>query len=98
MKIFAVIVVFMCLSNVHCLKILGVFPMAAHSHFTIGFRLMKELADRGHEVTFINAFPQKKPIANLTDVWVDNLAPQLQSKYLLYYLFIFYINNSFRKP
>lgn len=52
-------------------KILGVFPMAAHSHFTLGFRLMKELADKGHQVTFINPYPQKKPIPNFRDVSVE---------------------------
>lgn len=51
--------------------------MASHSHFTIGFRLMKELAERGHEVTFINAYPQKKPIKNLIDVPVTGFVEEM---------------------
>ncbi|KAG5893417.1 hypothetical protein JTB14_024330 [Gonioctena quinquepunctata] len=60
-------------------KILGVFPYCAHSHFTLGFTLMKELADRGHEVTFINSFPQKNPIKNLRDVPIEGLRSQMDS-------------------
>lgn len=52
--------------------------MASHSHFTIGFRLMKELADRGHQVTFINSYPQKTPIKNLKDVPVPGLKETLE--------------------
>lgn len=62
------------------LQILGVFPWASHSHFSVGFRLMKELADRGHEVTFISSFPQKQPVKNLRDVSVEGFAEILKSK------------------
>ncbi|KAJ8961044.1 hypothetical protein NQ314_005973, partial [Rhamnusium bicolor] len=54
-------------------KILGIFPTPAASHFTLGFRLMKELADRGHEVTVVNPFPQKTPINNYTDIPVESM-------------------------
>nr|QIK00366.1 UDP-glycosyltransferase [Xylotrechus quadripes] len=55
-------------------NILGIFPTPAASHFTLGFRLMKELADRGHNVTVVNPFPQKEPISNYTDVSVETMA------------------------
>ncbi|XP_018563298.1 UDP-glucuronosyltransferase 2B10 [Anoplophora glabripennis] len=58
-------------------KILGIFPTPAVSHFTLGFRLMKELADRGHEVTMVSPFPQKTPIANYTDVAVESMTEAL---------------------
>lgn len=61
----------------HGAKILAVFSMGAHSHFTLGFRLAKELADRGHEVTFINAYPQKKPIKNLKEISVEEIKGDL---------------------
>lgn len=67
-----------CLSG---LKILGVFPVASYSHFINGFRLMKELADRGHEVTFINAYPQKKPLRNLKDISTAGFHDIIESKY-----------------
>ncbi|KAJ8918834.1 hypothetical protein NQ315_011120 [Exocentrus adspersus] len=54
-------------------KILGIFHIPATSHFTLGFRLMKELADRGHEVTMVSPFPRKEPIANYTDVPVESM-------------------------
>lgn len=70
------------INGVQSVKILGVFPMAAHSHFTIGFKLMKELADKGHQVTFINAYPQKKPIPNLKDVSLEGLVAIMNGKVL----------------
>ncbi|KAJ8954701.1 hypothetical protein NQ318_011394 [Aromia moschata] len=54
-------------------KILAVFSMGAHSHFTLGFKLAKELADRGHDVTLINAYPQKTPIKNLKEISVAEM-------------------------
>ncbi|KAG5893418.1 hypothetical protein JTB14_024331 [Gonioctena quinquepunctata] len=65
-------------------KILGVFPGYAHSHFTLGFTLMKELADRGHEVTFINSFPQKNPIKNLRDLPIEGLKSRMDSFHRLF--------------
>ncbi|CAH1105629.1 unnamed protein product [Psylliodes chrysocephalus] len=57
-------------------KILGLCPPTGHSHFTLCFRLMKELADKGHEVTFVNSFPQKTPIKNLKDISLkDTVGP-----------------------
>ncbi|XP_050092818.1 UDP-glycosyltransferase UGT5-like [Anopheles aquasalis] len=52
-------------------KILGIFPTSARSHYIVGSALMKELARRGHEVTVINPFPQKKPLTNYRDIDVS---------------------------
>lgn len=60
--------ILMWIDYVFTLRILGVFPIPSHSHFIGGFRVMKELADRGHDVTLISSFPQKIPIKNLKDV------------------------------
>ncbi|XP_008197588.1 UDP-glycosyltransferase UGT5-like [Tribolium castaneum] len=57
--------------NIESAKILVIFPMPAHSHFSLGFRLAKELADRGHQMTVINPYPQKTPIKNYKDVSVE---------------------------
>ncbi|CAH0545938.1 unnamed protein product [Brassicogethes aeneus] len=69
----------LCLSfsicNVKSAKILGVFPMPSHSHYTLGITLMKELVSRGHEVTFISAFQQKNPIKNLREVSLKKAIP-----------------------
>nr|XP_972090.2 PREDICTED: UDP-glucuronosyltransferase 2B10-like [Tribolium castaneum] len=52
-------------------KILVNAPMPAYSHFSLSFRLAKELADRGHQVTVINPYPQKTPIKNYRDISVE---------------------------
>ncbi|XP_072386970.1 UDP-glucosyltransferase 2-like isoform X1 [Diabrotica undecimpunctata] len=54
-------------------RILGVCPMTSHSHFTLEFRLLKALADRGHEVVSINSHPQKEKIKNFRDVSVKEI-------------------------
>ncbi|CAH1105628.1 unnamed protein product [Psylliodes chrysocephalus] len=61
-------------ADVESSKILGICPAPAHSHFTLCFRLMKELADKGHEVSFVNSNPQKTPIKNLKDISVKETA------------------------
>ncbi|CAH0555383.1 unnamed protein product [Brassicogethes aeneus] len=66
------VLIFAC-KNVESSKILGVFPMAAHSHYTLGFTLMKELAERGHEVTFITPYRHKEDIENLKLVSVEEV-------------------------
>ncbi|XP_044268837.1 UDP-glycosyltransferase UGT5-like [Tribolium madens] len=51
-------------------EILVVAPMPSYSHFSIPFKLSKELAKRGHKVTCINPYPQKAPIKNYVDISV----------------------------
>nr|XP_023027752.1 UDP-glucuronosyltransferase 2B1-like [Leptinotarsa decemlineata] len=68
-------------SITHGAKILGVFSFCAHSHFMVGFRLMKELADRGHEVTLISSFPREVPIENLREISVEEMKKPV-SEYL----------------
>ncbi|XP_039451155.1 UDP-glycosyltransferase UGT5-like [Culex pipiens pallens] len=55
-------------SGTESAKILGVFPTTARSHYIVASSLMKALAKKGHEVTVISPFPQKKPIENFRDV------------------------------
>jgi hypothetical protein len=61
-------------------KMLFVVPMPSHSHFALVFRVAKELVDRGHEITFINSYPQKTPIKNYTDVSVEELVGYIGGK------------------
>lgn len=71
-------------------KILGVFPFPAHSHFTVGFTIMKELAERGHEVTMISSYPQKTPIKNYRDISVAEIeTPFTQSTHCFFLFNIF---------
>lgn len=57
--------------------------MPAHSHFSLGFRLAKELADRGHQVTCVNPYPQKTPIKNYRDVSVEENVATIAGKPVL---------------
>jgi glucuronosyltransferase len=51
--------------------ILGIFPIPEKSHNIVFSALTHELARRGHQVTIISPFPEKKPIPNLTDIEVE---------------------------
>ena len=52
----------------HGAKILGLFPLPGKSHFIVSSVLLKELANRGHQVTVFSPFPEKTPIPNYTDI------------------------------
>ncbi|KDR22771.1 UDP-glucuronosyltransferase 2C1, partial [Zootermopsis nevadensis] len=49
-------------------RILGLFPLPGRSHFIFSESLVKELANRGHQVTVLSPFPQKSPVPNYTDI------------------------------
>lgn len=49
-------------------RILAVVPFGAKSHYAMLEPLLIELSKRGHNVTAITAFPQKKPVPNFTDI------------------------------
>lgn len=48
-------------------RILGIFPLQGISHFLMCDRLMKILAERGHQVDVISHFPLKVPFPNYND-------------------------------
>lgn len=51
-------------------KILCLFPTASKSHVLGTQALLKNLAQRGHEVTMVSAFPLSQPVKNYRDVYV----------------------------
>lgn len=55
-------------ANVECANILGLFPLKLKSHYIVFDSILTELARRGHNVTSVNPFPKKKPLANFTDI------------------------------
>ncbi|XP_044262534.1 UDP-glycosyltransferase UGT5-like [Tribolium madens] len=61
---FALAFLFFLVYNVQSAKILGVFPIPAPSHYILGSRLMRALAEKGHDVTVINPFGEKNPPKN----------------------------------
>lgn len=55
-------------TSVQCYNILGLFPHPGKSHFDAFEPLMKGLALKGHNVTVISHFPQKKLLERFADV------------------------------
>ena len=49
-------------------KILGLFPMPAKSHMAVNAAIVKELAERGHELTVVSPFPEKPEIPNYKNI------------------------------
>lgn len=63
MKLYAAaVLILFSIQYVENYKILAIFPQQSRSHFVMYERLLKELAERGHEVDVVSHFPQKKPI------------------------------------
>ncbi|KAK9870915.1 hypothetical protein WA026_009877 [Henosepilachna vigintioctopunctata] len=58
-------------------KILGVFPHVGLSHFIVMRPLMKELANRGHEVTVLSHFPLQQKIPRYKDISLSGTIPIL---------------------
>lgn len=48
-------------NNAGAYRILGIFPASAYSHYALASRLMKALAEKGHDVTVISPFKEKNP-------------------------------------
>jgi hypothetical protein len=76
-------------------KILGIFPLPGRSHYILGSSLLRELAERGHDVTMISCFSEKEPPKNGTyrDVVVSGLLEAIQGNILAYKLFFDIILN-----
>ncbi|XP_058810722.1 UDP-glycosyltransferase UGT5-like [Phymastichus coffea] len=59
------------------LRILGLFPLHGKSHFVMCERLMKGLAEKGHQIDVYSHFPQKKPVPNYNDFSLDGTLPKI---------------------
>lgn len=70
------------LASSECAKILGIFPIAAISHNILSYKLMKGLAEAGHDVTMISPYPLKDPPKNgtYTDIILDGFAEEFQEQ------------------
>lgn len=55
-------------------RILGIFPAPAYSHFALGSRLMKGIAEKGHDVTMIAPFKEKKPLKGYREIILEEVA------------------------
>lgn len=57
--------------NSDAYRVLGIFHAGSKSHYHLGSALMAALAEKGHEVTLIAPFKLDKPVANLTEIYLD---------------------------
>uniref|UniRef100_A0A1I8M1B7 UDP-glucuronosyltransferase n=1 Tax=Musca domestica TaxID=7370 RepID=A0A1I8M1B7_MUSDO len=73
LKLFVLLLVVNGVSLAESAKILAIFPFPGPSQYLVVQPYLKTLAARGHEVTVINAFPQKKPIDNYRDIEVPEV-------------------------
>lgn len=71
----SVLFLFSLLSPAFSADILAVFPHTGKSHFDVFEPFILSLADRGHHLTVLSFFPQKTPVANLTDISLVGVAP-----------------------
>ncbi|KAK9498363.1 hypothetical protein O3M35_003013 [Rhynocoris fuscipes] len=58
--------------NVKSANILVAMPVSFYSHHSGVQPVLHALAARGHNVTILSPYPQKKPVANITDIIVPN--------------------------
>ncbi|KAI4462072.1 UDP-glucosyltransferase [Holotrichia oblita] len=61
------------LSLTDAAKILVVFPFRAHSHWSIGNALVRGLAAKGHEVTFVTPYEEKETVKNVKSVFLSEV-------------------------
>lgn len=54
-------------------KILAIFPFPGPSQYILVQPYLKTLAARGHQLTVINAYPQKIPLKNYRDIYVPEV-------------------------
>lgn len=71
----AVFFLFSLLSSAFSADILAVFPHTGKSHFDVFEPFILRLAERGHTLTVLSFFPQKTPVANLSDISLVGVSP-----------------------
>lgn len=67
-------------------RILGIFHMPSKSHHILGSKLLKSLAERGHEVTMVSPYPFKEKINNYTDIFLEDMLRYKEGKFLCNHL------------
>lgn len=62
-------------------RILGIVLMPSKSHDILVSRLLKELAERGHKVTYITPFSDHETTANFTLLHIQDLKKSVEGNY-----------------
>lgn len=80
-KIFGLLTVLLLLANnVDAYRILTVFPAPSYSHFALGNRLAKALAEKGHDVTMIAPHAEKNPPKTYRQISVKEIVQMTEGK------------------
>lgn len=66
-----ILLILIVISYTSALKILGVFPTYAKSHWSIGSSVANGLVEAGHEVTVITPYPTKNAPSNYKEIVLD---------------------------
>lgn len=64
-------------------RILGVFPGPTYSHHALGNRLMKALAEKGHDVTMISAYRENNPPGNYRKIDLEGIVEKVEGRELI---------------
>lgn len=68
-----------CVSTINCAKILTILTLPTFNHFNLIYRIVKELVNQNHEVTFISPFPYNHSGKNYEHIFVENPYKQMKS-------------------
>ncbi|XP_021702436.1 UDP-glucuronosyltransferase 2B7 [Aedes aegypti] len=68
----------LCLSGVSCEKVLFLIPFPGSSHWLMFKHFIRELTERGHEVTAVTSYKFGEAIDNYTEVLIDPSYPILE--------------------
>lgn len=61
-------------------RILVVFPAPAYSHYALGSRLAKGLAEKGHDITMIAPYKEKNPPKFYREIYLEGLVQKAEGK------------------
>lgn len=66
-------------TNVLGLKVLGVFPFASKSHYTIGYSIVDALYEAGHDLTLLSPYPSNKIKENYREISLAELVEKMEA-------------------
>jgi len=72
MKLLAWLALAMVLHMAAPAKILTILPVKVRSHSILFDRLLKEMAIRGHEITYLTPFESKTPTKNIEEIMIPD--------------------------
>ncbi|XP_023312103.1 UDP-glucuronosyltransferase 2B15 [Anoplophora glabripennis] len=84
MRSIIIFIILMAVALTECKRVLGIYGHPGKSHQTFGEVILTKLAERGHKVTMVSAFPLKDPIPNYKDIYLDGFLEEIDSDEKIY--------------